>query len=101
MRRMLAMFGLACLCLQPAPAGAARARSARDVRTSIETIYLVHTSHWDYGFTDPPQNLPALLRTHINNAVARCQADARNRYTIEHTWALEDFLSVASPGEIA
>ncbi len=94
MRRIAVVVGLVALCLPSLPARPVRAGGG------IQTIYLVHTSHWDYGFTDPPQNLPALLRTHINNAVAKCQADTRARYTIEHTWALEDYLSVASPSEI-
>jgi hypothetical protein len=97
MRRFAVVMALVGLWQSGTPV-----RAARAVRTgsNIQTIYLVHTSHWDYGFTDPPQNLPALLRDHVNDAVAKCQADPRNRYTIEHTWALEDYLSAASPSEI-
>jgi hypothetical protein len=101
MVRVAGLVALVCLVVPTLPYARAAARAPRAPRTGIQTIYLVHTSHWDYGFTDPPQNLPALLRVHINNAVAKCQADVRARYTIEHTWALEDYLSVASPSEIS
>src|SRR5688572_7382898 len=95
MRLAFVVLSALSLGLPAVPAEAARPRGG----TGIQTIYLVHTSHWDYGFTDPPQNLPGLLRTHLNNAVARCLQDPRHRYTIEHTWALEDYLSAASPSE--
>jgi hypothetical protein len=96
MRRIVTVTALVLLCLP----GWAVQRARAGAPTGVQTIYLVHTSHWDYGFTDPPQNLPALLRAHINDAVAKCQTDARKRYTIEHTWALEDYLSVATQSEI-
>src|SRR5215207_6393622 len=92
MRISVVMAAALCLVLAGVPT---RARDRR-VGAGIQTIYLVHTSHWDYGFTDPPQNLSGLLRTHLNNAVARCGQDARHRYTIEHTWALEEYLAAAT-----
>ena len=75
-------------------------RERRSPRVSaIQTIYVMHTSHWDYGFTDPPANLPALIRAHLNDAVAKCQTDARHRYTIESVWMFEDYMSVATQQE--
>jgi hypothetical protein len=97
MNRIVSVATLFFLCVPGMPGIGTRAFGGT---TGIQTIYVVHTSHWDYGFTDPPQNLPGLIRTHINDAVAKCQTDARKRYTIEHTWALEDYLSAATQPEI-
>ncbi len=77
-----------------------RATGRRGTGPGIQTIYVVHTSHWDYGFTDPPANLPALIKLHIDDMVAKVQSDPRHRYTIESVWVLEDYISVATPLEI-
>ncbi len=92
---------VAALALVTAGAFPARAGQPGDSPgvSAIQTIYVVSTSHWDYGFTDPPANLPALIRAHINDAVAKCQTDVRHRYTIESVWMFEDYMSVASQAE--
>ncbi|MGB5037493.1 MAG: hypothetical protein WBQ66_12840, partial [Blastocatellia bacterium] len=77
-----------------------RATGRRGTVPGIQTIYVVHTSHWDYGFTDPPANLPALIKSHIDDMVAKVQSDPRHRYTIESVWVLEDYISVATPSEV-
>lgn len=66
----------------------------------IQTIYVVASSHWDHGYTDPPQNLPALIKQHLDATVARCLSDVRHRYTIESIWMLEDYISVSTPAEV-
>lgn len=74
--------------------------TSRGTVPGIQTIYVVHTSHWDYGFTDPPANLPALIKLHIDDMVAKVQSDPRHRYTIESVWVLEDYISVATPQQV-
>lgn len=83
--------------------GRAAESSVGDVRTAVETIYFIHHSHTDVGFT---HDQPIVLELHerfITQAMEVCDrcresrdVDSAFRWTVENTHVLERWLERAA-----
>lgn len=84
----------ALLILLTAMALALPQNSATDSAThKIKTIYVIPGSHWDLGFTAPPEEVLPRLKPHIDEVIANCKADPEFRWTIESVWQLREWLA--------
>ncbi|HWR15723.1 MAG TPA: glycosyl hydrolase-related protein [Terriglobales bacterium] len=61
--------------------------------SSIKTIYIFPSSHWDLGFIAPPEEVLPRLKPHIDEVIANCEADPEFRWTIESVWQIREWLS--------
>lgn len=67
---------------------------ARDA-TSIKTVYIVPTSHYDFGFVEPPEAMRARAARHISEVVRVARSDPDFRWTIESIWQINEWLKRA------
>ena len=71
-------------------------------KPSIRTVYIVPSSHWDYGFIVPPEEIRPKLKPHIDEVIAECKADPDFRWTIESVWQINAWLERTNdPKQIA
>ena len=68
--------------------------------TSIKTIYIIPSSHWDLGFLAPPEEILPRLKPHIDQVIADCKADPEFRWTVESAWQLREWAARSTPEEI-
>ncbi len=73
---------LACLALA----------TALEAATSIKTIYIIPSSHYDRGFVVPPSQIPAMAARHINEVIDQAEKDPDFRWTIESVWQVQAFI---------
>src|SRR5690348_9067491 len=68
---------------------------------TIRTIYVVPSSHWDLGFTAPPEEVLPKLKPHLDAVIAAAKADPDFRWTIESVWQIREWLArTQDPAEI-
>ncbi len=60
--------------------------------TSIRTVYIVPSSHYDRGFVVPPSQIPAMAARHINEVIDQAEKDPDFRWTIESVWQVLAFI---------
>ena len=65
------------------------------------TLYLIHHTHTDVGYTELQGRILDRQVDFIRQALRLVEADERFRWTCETFWAVEQFLKVASPDEKA
>ncbi|WP_446743324.1 glycoside hydrolase family 38 N-terminal domain-containing protein [Silvibacterium acidisoli] len=90
-RRRTALHGCliaACSLFMLAPVAVA----ATDSSAQIKTVYIIPSSHWDYGFVDTPEGVRRRIKPHIDAVMAACDADPQFRWTIESVWQLQAWL---------
>ena len=63
-----------------------------DSPATIKTIYVIPSSHWDFGFVDTPNAVKRAIKPHLDAVIAACDADPQFRWTIESVWQLEAWL---------
>lgn len=63
--------------------------------TSIETVYIVPSSHYDFGFVEPPDAIRERAARHIDDVIRVAEADPDFRWTIESMWQVEEWLKRA------
>ncbi|UCF67640.1 MAG: hypothetical protein JSV80_18080 [Acidobacteriota bacterium] len=63
--------------------------AADGVPSSVRTIYLMEVSHLDIGFTEPPDDIEAFSKTHLDQVLNNLDADPDYRWTIESGWFLD------------
>jgi len=63
---------------------------------SIQTIYVMPSSHWDLGFTAPPEEVLPKLKPHIDEVIVNAKRDAEFRWTIESVWQIREWLARTS-----
>lgn len=68
-------------------------KAADSATHKIKTIYVIPGSHWDLGFTAPPEEVLPKLKPHIDEVIANCKADPEFRWTIESVWQLREWLA--------
>ncbi|ANM31916.1 hypothetical protein ABI59_23650 [Acidobacteria bacterium Mor1] len=73
--------------------------AGRGVVSSVEHIYLVELSHLDIGFTEPPDDIEAFSKTHLDNVLNNLAADPDYRWFIESGWFLEKWWERSTPAE--
>lgn len=62
---------------------------------SIKTVYIVPTSHYDFGFVDPPEAIRERAARHIDEVIRVAESDPEFRWTIESVWQLNEWLKRA------
>jgi len=61
----------------------------------IETVYIVPTSHYDFGFVDPPDAVRERAARHIDEVIRVAESDPDFRWTIESIWQVNEWLKRA------
>ncbi len=93
--RALCGFAAACalvvwLCPPTAPA-----RPAGSGQNTITTIYIAPTSHYDFGFVEPPDQIRERAARHIDEVIRVAESDPDFRWTIESVWQVNEWLKRA------
>ncbi|MEP7074544.1 MAG: hypothetical protein ABI878_01935 [Acidobacteriota bacterium] len=60
--------------------------------SSIKTIYVCPSSHYDFGFVDPPNAIRERAARHIDEVLLMGEADPEFRWTIESVWQVTEWL---------
>lgn len=60
--------------------------------STIKTIYITPTSHYDFGFVEPPDAVRERAARHIDAVLATAEANPSFRWTIESVWQLNEWL---------
>jgi Glycosyl hydrolases family 38 N-terminal domain len=89
----LRIFALILFFLFSQLAGAQN--SARSPESSIKTVYIVPTSHYDFGFVDPPEAIRERAARHIDEIIRVAESDPDFRWTIESVWQVNEWLKRA------
>jgi hypothetical protein len=80
-----------CFTGVPLPAGAQGSPS------TIKTVYIVPTSHYDFGFVEPPDAVRERAARHIDEVLRLAEADPDFRWTIESVWQVNEWLKRTRP----
>ena len=73
----------------------ARQRPAGANQSRIKTVYIVPTSHYDFGFVDPPDAIRERAARHIDEVIRVAESDPDFRWTIESVWQVDEWLKRA------
>jgi hypothetical protein len=60
---------------------------------TIQTIYVMPSSHWDLGFIAPPEEVLPKLKPHIDEVIANAKRDPEFRWTIESVWQIREWVA--------
>ncbi|MEP6848842.1 MAG: hypothetical protein ABI999_08285 [Acidobacteriota bacterium] len=60
--------------------------------SSIRTIYVCPSSHYDFGFVDPPNAIRERAARHIDEVIRMGETDPDFRWTIESVWQVNEWL---------
>ena len=63
--------------------------------STIKTVYIVPTSHYDFGFVDPPEAIRERAARHIDEVIRVAESDPDFRWTIESVWQVNEWLKRA------
>lgn len=63
-----------------------------DAASTIKTIYIVPSSHFDRGFIVPPKEISEMAAAHIEAVIDTAEKDPNFRWTIESVWQVLAFL---------
>ena len=58
----------------------------------IKTIYVCPSSHYDFGFVDPPNAIRERAARHIDEVIRMGETDPDFRWTIESVWQVNEWL---------
>jgi hypothetical protein len=72
------------------------AQSPPATHSTIQTIYVMPSSHWDLGFIAPPEEVLPRLKPHIDEVIANAMRDPEFRWTIESVWQIREWLARTS-----
>jgi hypothetical protein len=64
--------------------------------STIQTIYVMPSSHWDLGFIAPPEEVLPRLKPHLDEVIANARRDPKFRWTIESVWQIREWLARTS-----
>src|SRR5512138_2668510 len=65
---------------------------ARMPESPIKTVYIVPTSHYDFGFVEPPDQVRERAARHIDEVIRMAESDPDFRWTIESVWQVNEWL---------
>jgi len=69
-------------------------------QTTVKTLYVVSSSHWDLGFADPTDVVQDRVKGHLDEVVANCLREPRLRWSVESVWQVLEWLKrTPDPGE--
>lgn len=60
--------------------------------STIKTVYVVPTSHYDFGFVEPPDLVRERAARHIDEVIRMAESDKDFRWTIESVWQVDEWL---------
>ncbi len=63
----------------------------------IKTVYIVPTSHYDFGFVEPPDEVRERAARHIDEVIRVAESDTNFRWTIESVWQINEWLKRQKP----
>jgi hypothetical protein len=69
------------------------------IASSVKTIYLMELSHLDIGFTEPPDDVAAFAKSHLDQVLDNADADPDYHWTIESGWWLDRWWEQSTPAE--
>ncbi|MBS1796851.1 MAG: hypothetical protein JSS81_23700 [Acidobacteria bacterium] len=58
----------------------------------IKTVYITPTSHYDFGFVEPPDAVRERAARHIDEVLRVAETDPNFRWTIESVWQVDEWL---------
>ncbi|MGI8469550.1 MAG: hypothetical protein ACR2N3_13970, partial [Pyrinomonadaceae bacterium] len=58
----------------------------------IKTVYIAPTSHYDFGFVEPPDEVRERAARHIDAVIRAAESDPNFRWTIESVWQVDEWL---------
>ena len=58
----------------------------------IKTVYVIPSSHYDFGFVEPPSAIRERAARHIDEVIRMAEADRDFRWTIESVWQVNEWL---------
>ena len=58
----------------------------------IKTIYVIPSSHYDFGFVEPPNAIRERAARHIDEVIRIAEANKDFRWTIESVWQVNEWL---------
>jgi len=61
-------------------------------QSSIKTIYVVPSSHYDFGFVEPPNAIRERAARHIDEVIRVAESNKDFRWTIESVWQVNEWL---------
>ena len=65
---------------------------ARLPESTIKTVYVVPSSHYDFGFVEPPNAIRERAARHIDRVIEVAEQNPDFRWTIESVWQLNEWL---------
>lgn len=65
---------------------------ARLPASTIKTIYVIPSSHYDFGFVEPPNAIRERAARHIDEVIRVAESDKDFRWTIESVWQVNEWL---------
>src|SRR5262249_34445026 len=71
------------------------ARPASAGQNAIKTVYIAPTSHYDFGFVEPPDRVRERAARHIDEVIRVAESDPDFRWTIESIWQVNEWLKRA------
>jgi glycosyl hydrolase family 38 len=89
-------FSFLCILLVSRWVTAQGAPPVTTPTVTIRTIYVMPSSHWDLGFTAPPEEVLPKLKPHIDEVIANAKRDPEFRWTIESVWQIREWLARTS-----
>ena len=60
--------------------------------STIKTIYVIPSSHYDFGFVEPPNAIRERAARHIDEVIRVAEANKDFRWTIESVWQVNEWL---------
>ena len=60
--------------------------------SSIKTIYITPSSHYDFGFVEPPNAIRERAARHIDEVIRVAEENPDFRWTIESVWQVNEWL---------
>jgi hypothetical protein len=61
-------------------------------QSPIKTIYVIPSSHYDFGFVEPPSAIRERAARHIDEVIRVAESDKDFRWTIESVWQVNEWL---------
>ena len=61
-------------------------------KSFIKTIYITPTSHYDFGFVEPPDKIRERAARHIDEVIRVAETNPNFKWTIESVWQVNEWL---------
>lgn len=89
-RRICILLAIAFFCIHSV--STCVSAQTRLPESSIKTIYITPTSHYDLGFVEAPDTVKERAARHIDEVLRVAGSDPAFRWTIESVWQIDEWL---------